>query len=479
MKVGILGSTSAHETVGGMGAISHEDDVLATDAFIEAAELAHESESDYADMVQATVVGAKLDTQAALADTMLGKPESITSGTVMMARESMELALVALGGGVSDYQVSTESMESAPLQALEVTTEGIKDVSKKIYESIKMVFKKIALAMKKLAAKLVVAMDGTSKKAKAMTKSFAIDNAGKVAKKFEEKTASKLVKRSAGFNLLAGKYSGATNVVSKLTANLVVVTEYTAAVLADYTALAAAVVTARVGLKGTEEEHTKPELQIINDELKQLNPKTLAFVAAKARANNSTDKIDFKGIDGGAVAIDLTSDQLDETSAPDGATNVVFYPTFTKGDKIHGVIFYTAELESGQDPTIDGLLHTIEYTNTSVTAYDESALESQGKALQVMSTSEITNKLDSLKDASKTIKSFSDARFKEIDGLNKEMDKAAKASSGLSVFNRLSGKQFNKTRMFVAGNYISSVFATASHYRNELATVAAHIGQYE
>jgi len=146
----------------------------------------------------------------------------------------MELALVALGGGVSDYQVSTESMESAPLQALEVTTEGIKDVSKKIYESIKMVFKKIMLSMKKLVAKLVVAMDGTSKKAKAMAKSFAIDSAGQVAKKFEEKDALRLVKRSAGFNLLADKFGGADSVVGKLTENLKVLSEYSSQSIEDY-----------------------------------------------------------------------------------------------------------------------------------------------------------------------------------------------------------------------------------------------------
>lgn len=471
MKVGILGTTSAQEHASGMGAISHEDDVLATDAFIEASELAHESESDYANMVQANVVGAKLDTQAAMADTMLGKPESITSGTVMMARESMELALVALGGGVSDYQVSTESMESAPLQALEVTTEGIKDVSKKIYESIKMVFKKIALTMKKMAAKLVVAMDGTGKKAKAMAKSFAIDSRGQIAGKFEEKTALRLVKRNAGFNLLAAEFGGADKVVGALTSNLDVVSAYTQQSIVDY-----ATFTAKV--KELTDANTSGN--IILKAFKDGVYKTISFLTGKKAAEAGTTKgAKFTGIDGSVTPLKLTTDQLDETSVPDGATNVVFYPMFVKGAKIHGVVFFTPEVEDDVDTNSQVLFSLVEYTNTSITAYDDDALEAQGKSLQPMTVGDIEKKLNSLKDASKTVKSFSDARFKDIDRLTKEMDKSAKASSGLSILNSISGKQFNKTRMFVAGNYVSSIFATASHYRNELATVAAHIDQYE
>jgi len=471
MKVGILGSTSVQATADSVGTISHEDDVLATDAFIEAGELAHESESDYADMVQANVVGAKLDTQAALADTMLGKPESITSGAVMMARESMELALVALGGGVSDYQVSTESMETAPLQALEVTTEGIKDVSKKIYESIKMVFKKISLTMKKLAAKLVVAMDGTSKKAKAMSKAFAINNSGQIAGKFEEKTALQLVKRSAGFNLLAAEFGGADKVVGALTANLEVVSEYSKQSIVDYA-------TFTTQVKKLTSENASGN--IIARAFKDGAYKTLAFLTGKKAAEaGNTKGVNFTGIVGGVTPLKLTSDQLDESSVPDGATNAVFYPTFVKGAKIHGVIFFTPEVEDDVDTNPRVLFGLIEYTNTSITAYDDDALETQGKSLQPMTAGDIEKKLGSLKDASKTIKAFSDARFKNIDQLTKEMDKSAKAGTGLSILNSISGKQFNKTRMFVAGNYISSVFATAAHYRNELATVAAHIGQYE
>jgi len=468
MKVGILGTTSAQEHASGMGTISHEDDVLATDAFIEAGEIAHESESDYADMVQANVVGAKLDTQAAMADTMLGKPESITSGTVMMARESMELALVALGGGVSDYQVSTESMESAPLQALEVTTEGIKDVSKKIYESIKMVFKKIMLSMKKLVAKLVVAMDGTSKKAKAMAKSFAIDSAGQVAKKFEEKDALRLVKRSAGFNLLADKFGGADSVVGKLTENLKVLSEYSSQSIEDYGKFVEELKAVAANFEGDK----------VTEAFKNGDFKTLEYIEASKAAKAGTAKgITFAGIAGIGAALNLSPDQLDETSVPDGATDVFFYPTFVKGAKIHGIVFYVPEVDAGESSPM--LFSLIEYTNTSITAYDESALETAGKALKVMSVGDIEKKLGSLKDASKTVKSFSDARFKDIERLTKEMDKAAKAGSGITILNSISGKQFNKTRMFVAGNYISSVFATAAYYRNELATVAAHMGQYE
>jgi len=470
MKVGIFGSTAVQAAGGGMGTISHEEDVLATNAFIEAGELAHEAESDYADMVQANVVGAKLDTQAAMVGTMLGKPESITSGTVAMARESMELALVALGGGVSDYQVSTESMEAAPLQALEVTTEGIKDVAKKIYESIKMVFKKIALTMKKMTAKLVVAMDGTSNLAEKMLASFMKKGAKLTPQEFDEKTALSIVTRGSAFEVIADTVSDSKYAIYRLTTNLEAVRDYCDLRASDYTALVAAIT------KLTEDNADGDHVVTA---LKEGSFKSAQYVAASNAAKFGKAATAFKGLGSGLSELKLSADQLAEVSLPEGATSPVFYPTFVKGSKIHGVVFYVPDVESIDTSNPRELLGSVTFSNASFTAVDEAGLVASAKALKVMTVSEIEKALTVLKPATKALQLFAAARLKDVDRAMKEIDKAAKASSGIAVLNRIAGTEFNKTRMFIAGNYISTIFALAAYYRNEMTTVALHIKQYK
>jgi uncharacterized protein YbjQ (UPF0145 family) len=100
------------------------------------------------------------------------------------------------------------------------------------------------------------------------------------------------------------------------------------------------------------------------------------------------------------------------------------------------------------------------------------------KNTKVLDRADIESGLTDLKTASKDLKAFSDARMKDIDEAMKDIANVAKDDSGNAVINRLRGTEFNRTRMFIAGNYLASIFAVASNAKGELVEYVTHIKQY-
>jgi len=82
------------------------------------------------------------------------------------------------------------------VSAMQISQEGAKDFLKKVVESIKAIFRKVMNAAKKLYVKLVVAMNGTAKKAQKLQKYLDKDLKDATAEKskFEEKESEKLRK---------------------------------------------------------------------------------------------------------------------------------------------------------------------------------------------------------------------------------------------------------------------------------------------
>jgi len=470
MKYGIFGKTEmAAAVVTVADTLSTEDMILADQAFDDAAAIATEAESDYESMSQALAVGQQVEVQAALATETLEHPEVVNAATVALARESMALAVIAMGGTLSpEYAVSTEAMQSAPVQSLEVATEGLKDTAKKIYEGIKMIFKKIALSMKKLAAKLVVALNSVGSKAEAVLKSFSVDKdsipdtAG-----FDVKVAAKLIKSRAAMTAMiaAGQDTDGFGV-----GNIQAISAFTSEAAADLTALFAA-----AGKDGAATE--KSLLVALTAGGFKSFKYQLAAEVAKAGSASGLSKLDLGGK---AKKLELSSDQTDELNLPKDTVSgsASFYPTYVKGNSIHGVVFYATELSEDELKSSSDVLASVKYSNASVTAMSDKEIEDAAKALKIMDRAAIVTMLEGLKSASKDLKKFSDSRMKDIDVATKEIDAAAKAGEGVALFNRIAGSEFNKIRMFIAGNHISSVFAMASLAKHQLGFVVANIKTY-
>ncbi|MDQ6990596.1 MAG: hypothetical protein Q9M11_02540 [Mariprofundaceae bacterium] len=467
MKYGILGQLST-ESAGfeTTAALSAADEVLAEQAFAEAGEIATESESTYGNLVQAMAVAGKLEVQAELGESLLIKPETVSVGIAALAHESMVLAQTALGGTTNKYNVSTEDMLASPVQALEVSVEGIKDTAKKIYEGIKMIFKKIALQIKKLAAKLVVALNGTGKKAEKMLKSFNADKTATATKgKMDEDKATKLLK------LEGGKLALGAIAEAKLVENMAAISKANEDVAADLIKLAAQV-TSVVG-----------EIDDTNDAKYREAFQATDFNSAKYKQiKNAVAEGTISGYDlTGGTLYPLTNPQKSDLGLDNSVidASIKFYPLFWKGNKISGVVNYleTPDDADKNDPrAVVGLYMT---KNVTFQGLSDEELTNKAKAYKIMPRASIVTKLAVSKGATKKLKSFSDARVKDIDKAMKAIDKVAKVRSGWAVFNRLANTELNRSRMFIAGNYVSSIFAMANNVRAELAISAANINMYE
>jgi len=449
--------------------MSTVDMVVSDEAYDDAVAIGQEAEVDAAAISQAMSVSDRVVAQEAMVAEMLAKPELITAGTVALARESMDLAMVALGAesAGSDFRVSIESMESAPVEAMEVTHEGVKDVAKKIYEGIKMVFKKIVLQIKKLAVKLVIAMDGSSAKAASMLKAFeANKDFVPTAKELPEEVATKLIARVGGINVLNSAWGDKGILTAQ--GNLEAVRTFTESVTGDLETLH----------KVADAEADGSDAAKLLAALKSGSFKSFKYQVAQAVAKGDKAGLAKIEVGGTAKALKLTNDQLAELNIPEGVVSgsVQFYPTFPKGNKLHGVVFYSVDV--GEDASAAAIVGAIKYSNGTVTALSESDIAKAAKSATVLARDVIVAKLRGFETASKDLKAYSDARMKDVDKAMKDIDTIAKKSDGLAVFNRLAGSELNMSRMFIAGNHISSVLAGASTTRAVLGGIAAHINMY-
>ena len=480
MKYGIFGQLSTESEKLELGELSLHEDIMADQAFDEAQVLATESASDYMAMEQASAVADRLEAQSDVTAELLEHPEEVNAGTVAMARESMTLALTALGAKDQDYVVSNESMVASPLHALQVTHEGIGKTTKSIYEGIKMLFKRISLTIKKLAAKLVVMLNRTGKKAEKMLKAFKADKTAHATKsKLEDSDATKIIDRTGGVRALKkpdDKFGdSAVEVYKKLAVNMKMVKDVNSAYATGVSELKDAVI------------------KYNNDSANTEKIENLSQITSSALGDMSTNKVFDKlvstndlninafitEIESNAKSLTITGriDDLSLTDEYDG--DPVFYPTYTKGNKIHGVVFYKKKVESGEDNTVLDILNSFKWTNASVSGILDDKLEVEKEKMTVKSREEINTDLTSLKPASTQLKTFADARQRDIETVVKEINKLAKDSGIKTIFKRYESKQATRTRMFVAGNYVASIFAMASTMRAELAAAAMHVSYYE
>jgi len=449
-----------------------EDDVLADAAFMEAVEITNESDQLARDMQQGVAIAERLERQSALCAELGDNPDQITSGVAAMTRESMALAMVALGSVSDEYTVSNESILDAPVQALEVTNEGLKDTAKKIYASIKMAFQKIANNIKKLAAKIVVVMDNTGKKAAKMLSDFqANKDAAATEELVNEEEALKMLKSTAASTAVKeafGKKS-TEEIINILSSNISAIAKIEEAVNADRDALK----------KAAEEAEGANESEKILAALKAGKFETLRYTTAKALAEGTASD-GVKASDIAGVTELEEKDVVSQTIADkDAEGNGVFIPTYIKGNNVYGVIYYVKKLEEADKSNVGSLLGAFAYSNAHVEVKSESDLEAASKELKVMERGDIESALGGLKNASKQLKAFSDARMKEVDDLMKALVKAAKDDSGFAIFNRLAASDFNKAQVFAASTQLSSIFAAASLYKRDLSNVAKHISYYK
>lgn len=83
-------------------------------------------------------------------------PENITEEIVAVAQEKYFITAAKLGYPVEDLmrnRISIESAKESPVQALRLSTEGVKETLKRMLEAIKNFFQKIGEAIRKLIAK--------------------------------------------------------------------------------------------------------------------------------------------------------------------------------------------------------------------------------------------------------------------------------------------------------------------------------------
>jgi len=442
------------------------EDIMAEAAYDEAAVIAHESEVSAMQMLQGSAIADHLEDQAAYGEVLLADAGSINKSTVALARESMTLAVVALGGVVSEeYLVSNEAMEASPAQAMEVTNEGVKDVAKKIYAGIKMLFAKIALQIKKLVAKLVVALNGTGKKAEKLLAKFKENKAAKPTKaKFEPEEAEKIIRSTMSVSA-SSEFDD-----DSFDTNFKAVVKWSEGFDTDIDAIEAAM-------------KDNAELSVI-DAVQGVSPKSIKMAVVKdilkAKGNKSAAKESLaslgKGL--GFVAADVTKEQYSDLNVDSGEF-AVFLPLFVKGNSVHGALFHTKEAVDVEKLDLGGIANLVSYKNSSYTYMTDAEVTEKSKNSEVMDRGEILATLTDMKTASKDLKKFSDSRLKELDTAMKDINKAASAAPGLAILNRLRTTEHNKIRMFIAGNYISSIFAEAQVTRSRLHLAVAHIDMYK
>jgi len=472
MKYGIFGVTSKPSEVAQDSELTIESMVMAEAAFDEAAELAHEAEVEAISIAQAVNVAEHMDQQAVLGTEAAQHPEMINSLSVALARESMVMATVALGGTCDAEEViTTESMTSAPVESMEVTTEGFKSRTKSIYEGIKILFKKIGLTMKKMAAKLVVAMDSTGKKAEKMLKNLkAMSKAVAKETKLSEKDSKKLNKSMGGYLGLrsAGSaFETPAQMMESLEKNMKALAVMGKDIAEDSQILSEAMQSDAVKNAANDTDRIKATFAAA---------KGLAsnkYLTAKSIAGATTVKVRAALSDGEIMAIS-DGDRKDALNLDSDVESFAFYPTYVRGNNIHGVVIYVEKVDDAE--SVDDFLKAYKYKNAQVPGLTDDELD---KEIPVGTQAYMNDTLTMLKSASKKLKSFSDARMKDLDAISKAVDKEAKKASGFSFFNRLRDSEVTHIRLFAAANFVASIFAYAKFNRAILHSVAVHMDMYE
>ena len=143
------------------------EEIASEEAYTDALSIESEIKSDIIAMSQAQVASERIEEQISHEAYLLDNPESINSDCVTLSQEALTTTAMLLGADTSTLlnSVSQESINNDPVRAMELAHEGPVDFLVKVVNAIKGIFRKVMNSAKKLYVKLVVAMDGTAKKA--------------------------------------------------------------------------------------------------------------------------------------------------------------------------------------------------------------------------------------------------------------------------------------------------------------------------
>ena len=454
------------------------DDVY-LDALESAQEIALESEADYLEMRKATAVADHLESRRDIISAAMEQPDTITVDTAMLARESMHMARELLLMGPTEYTVSNEALSDMPLDAMRVTHEGIGSTLSKIYDGVKNAFEKISLAIKKLTAKLIVLMDRTGKEAESLLKSFKADKMTHPSQlKLKEADANKILDRLGGYWELSGG-AHEDSIFGDMVDNIQNIRKMDSRIIEEYNKLMDMVF---------KDKDSSKILSSIPTFIKWYNGisralKGLFGIAGREGAKPedvTPEKIISSIVGSSKLVYDLKSRKDDFSISDDYVEDsLIFWPTFVKGNRIHGVAFYSKVVDDSEVGETLALLKSFKYVNISIPGLDDNSIESMSGNMKVMSRSDIMSGLSELKGSTHKLKSFSDARMRDINTAMQDISKLAKKKSGSSFLNSLTSTYTNRSRMFIAGNYVGSVFAMAAYYRSRLARLKIHLSYYE
>lgn len=466
MYTGILGMNKKESVGAGSGDLTIESMIECEELYAEALELGHEAHMDAIRMGQGIAVAERLEDQAVLATEAMANPELVTSATAAYARESMALAMTALGAPTTGEAVcTTESIQASPVNALDVTTESIKSTAKKVWNAIKMVFQRIGLAMKKLVVKLVVVMNRTGKKAEKMLKNFKADKAATPKEgKLTGKDGDRAQKLGMAMKLVNDEFKVTAD---EMKANMAAIVDF-----ADSTSDDAEGLQALVDAKAAAKDNPAAlvasifTIALLKDKLK--SPKAVALFTGSAVKLGSGTKAAT-----GSVAKKSIDDHL--SGDVESESRSVLYPLYVKGVHVICALFYMEKLEDDDKENAIAALRAQKYQIVRIDASEDVDLKDD---IPVMSRGEIEAKLTEAKKASKQLDSASKKAMTSIDKLMKQIDKVAAKKSGPAFLNRFIKSEYSSMRVLVANTYLDSVLAMASDVRNDLRVTALHMADY-
>lgn len=135
---------------------------------------ASQIETDIVTLEESEEVVAELEDQVVENEHMIeNSPENITEEIVAVAQEKYFIAAARLGYPTQELmknRISIESARVSPVQALTISTEGVKETLKRMLEAMKNMFSKIVESIKKLLAKAAMFFGGVVSKAEELKK---------------------------------------------------------------------------------------------------------------------------------------------------------------------------------------------------------------------------------------------------------------------------------------------------------------------
>ena len=419
------------------------EEIAAEEAYADALAIESEIVAGVAAMSQAQVAADRVEAQVSHESMLLANPEQINVGCVALSQEALATTALLLGADASVLapSVSQEAAEANPVSAMQISIENDKNFLTKVIDSIKAIFRKVMNAAKKLYVKLVVAMDGTAKKAKKLKKHIEkdLDGSTKTKNTFDEKKSEKLYKLLAiehldGLTIAGGTDKISTNTLDSLNK-----------LLEDTT-------------KVTEKEADKaPSDKGDNNTSNEAKP-----------TDNAVNNVDNEKAD--VVKNKLSSSTMLDISKLEKAFNyspagedTKFFATSYSNTKLHGIEVYKDD-ESYKIKTRTLMAET-------------SNLPTSDLAVKELGT--VGSELDSIINTAKGFKSTKDASMKFITAADKALDKIANSGSKLSyIANKIKAGQATLIRDITVTCALNVVLDEVKYTKAKLASANSHVGMY-